>query len=155
MGSVVLAHRLHSNLACGTFLDQGSNLCPLHCQANSYPLYHQGNPALILEEKLWGRWSETLPRWSSWMQIICLLPVCSAQEEYGEALGGASCPPARDGWEALASLFAFSSHFKTKNLVRRSLTPATREAENPTSFIYNWKTQPLKGLKTIMNTTSS
>ena len=51
-GSVVLAHRLHSNLACGIFLDQGSNLCPLHWQANSYPLYHQGNPALILEEKL-------------------------------------------------------------------------------------------------------
>ena len=30
--------------ACGIFLDQGSNLCPLHWQADSYPLDHQGSP---------------------------------------------------------------------------------------------------------------
>ena len=25
---------------CGIFLNQGQNPCPLHCQADSYPLYH-------------------------------------------------------------------------------------------------------------------
>ena len=30
--------------ACGIFLDQGSNPCPLHWQADSYPLYHQVSP---------------------------------------------------------------------------------------------------------------
>ena len=31
------------SVACGIFLDQESNLCPLHWQMDSYPLYHQGN----------------------------------------------------------------------------------------------------------------
>ena len=31
--------------ACGIFPDQGSNLCPLYWQADSYPLYHQGGPS--------------------------------------------------------------------------------------------------------------
>ena len=29
------------------FLDQGSNLCPLHWQVDSYPLDHQGNPQFL------------------------------------------------------------------------------------------------------------
>ena len=32
--------------ACGILPDQASNLCPLHWQAASYPLRHQGNPTL-------------------------------------------------------------------------------------------------------------
>ena len=32
--------------ACGILLDQASNLCPLHWQEDTYPLRHQGNPAL-------------------------------------------------------------------------------------------------------------
>ena len=32
-------------MACGIFPDQGSNLCPLYWQADSYPLYHQGSPS--------------------------------------------------------------------------------------------------------------
>ena len=43
MGSVVVVHGLSYSTACGIFLDQGSNLCPLHWQANSYPLCHQGS----------------------------------------------------------------------------------------------------------------
>ncbi|KAJ8796210.1 hypothetical protein J1605_018152 [Eschrichtius robustus] len=31
--------------ACGIFPDQGSNPCPLHWQAESQPLRHQGSPA--------------------------------------------------------------------------------------------------------------
>ena len=36
--------------ACGIFLDQGSNQCPLHWQADSYPLYHQVSPNLFQAE---------------------------------------------------------------------------------------------------------
>ena len=34
-GSVDVAHRLSCPLACGIFLDQGLNPCPLHWQADS------------------------------------------------------------------------------------------------------------------------
>ena len=43
-GSVVVAHRLSCSVACGIFPDQGSNRCPLHWQADSQPLHHQGSP---------------------------------------------------------------------------------------------------------------
>ena len=43
-GSVVVAHRLCCSAACGIFPDQGSNPCPLHWQADSQPLRHQGSP---------------------------------------------------------------------------------------------------------------
>ena len=34
--------------ACGIFPDQGSNPCPLHWQADSQPLRHQGSPKLSI-----------------------------------------------------------------------------------------------------------
>ena len=46
--SVVVAHGLSCLVTCGIFLDQGSNLCPLHWQAsaaNSQPLDHEGSPS--------------------------------------------------------------------------------------------------------------
>ena len=43
-GSVVVAHRLSCSAACGILLGQGSNPCPLHWQADSQPLRHQGSP---------------------------------------------------------------------------------------------------------------
>ena len=43
-GSEPAAHRLSYSEACGVFPDQGSNLCPLHWQVDSYPLRHQGSP---------------------------------------------------------------------------------------------------------------
>ena len=43
-GSVVVAHGPSCSAACGIFPDQGSNPCPLHRQADSQPLHHQGNP---------------------------------------------------------------------------------------------------------------
>ena len=43
-GSVVVAHGPSCSAACGIFPDQGSNPCPLHWQADSQPLRHQGNP---------------------------------------------------------------------------------------------------------------
>ena len=43
-GSVVVAHGLSCSAACGIFLDQGSNPCPLPWQADSQSLRHQGSP---------------------------------------------------------------------------------------------------------------
>ena len=47
-GSVVVAHRPSCSAACGIFPDQGSNPCPLHWQANSQPLHHQGSPLTVV-----------------------------------------------------------------------------------------------------------
>ena len=44
-GSVVVAHGPSCPAACGIFPDQGSNPCPLHWQADSQPLSHQGSPS--------------------------------------------------------------------------------------------------------------
>ena len=43
-GSVVVAHGPSCSVTCGIFPDQGSNPCPLHWQADSQPLRHQGSP---------------------------------------------------------------------------------------------------------------
>ena len=42
-GSVVAVPWLSCSLTCGIFLDQGSNPCPLHWQADSQPLDYQRN----------------------------------------------------------------------------------------------------------------
>ena len=42
--SVAVAHGPSCSVACGIFPDQGSNPCPLHWQADSQPLSHQGSP---------------------------------------------------------------------------------------------------------------
>ena len=39
-----MVHGLRCCTACGIFLDQGSNPCLLHWQADSLPLSHQGSP---------------------------------------------------------------------------------------------------------------
>ena len=60
MGSVAVVHGSSCSEACGIFLDQGLNPCPLHWQVDSYPLCHQGS----LAGKFWGRihkdWEENL-----------------------------------------------------------------------------------------------
>ena len=43
-GSVIVAHGPSCSAACGILPDQGSNPCPLHWQADSPPLRHQGSP---------------------------------------------------------------------------------------------------------------
>ena len=42
-GLMVAVHRLSCSVACGILLDQGSNPCLLHWQADSLPLSHQGS----------------------------------------------------------------------------------------------------------------
>ena len=58
--SLVVEHRLQTRrlsncgsraqllAACGIFPDQGLNPCPLHWQADSQPLRHQGSPESLL-----------------------------------------------------------------------------------------------------------
>ena len=46
-GSVIVAHGPSYSAACGIFPDQGSNPCPLHWQADSQPLRHQGSPNTV------------------------------------------------------------------------------------------------------------
>ena len=46
-GSVIVAHGPSCSAACGIFPDQGPNLCPLHWQADSQPLRHQGSPGIM------------------------------------------------------------------------------------------------------------
>ena len=43
-GSVIVAHGPSCSAACGISPDQVSNPCPLHQQADSQPLHHQGSP---------------------------------------------------------------------------------------------------------------
>ena len=43
-GSVAVAPGPSCSAACGILPDQGSNPCPLHWQADSQPLRHQGSP---------------------------------------------------------------------------------------------------------------
>ena len=52
-GSVGVAHGPSCSAACGIFPDQDSNPCPLHWQADSQPLRHQGSPAHILIGFFW------------------------------------------------------------------------------------------------------
>ena len=51
-GSVVVAHGPSCSAACGIFPDQGSNPCPLHWQADSQPLRHQGSPGGMFNVQL-------------------------------------------------------------------------------------------------------
>ena len=39
-------------VACGIFPDQGSNPCPLHWEADSSPLDHQGRPDDVLKDQI-------------------------------------------------------------------------------------------------------
>ena len=56
-GSVVVAHGPSCSAACGIFPDQGSNPCPLHWQADSQPLHHQGSPVTLIWCTLGSPWA--------------------------------------------------------------------------------------------------
>ena len=68
VGTGVVVPGLICPLACGIFLGRGSNLCPLHWQANSQPLDHQGRPgffSLSFFVHIVCIW-ETLNGWMIW-----------------------------------------------------------------------------------------
>ena len=47
-GSIVVAHKLNCSVACGIFMDKGSNLCLLHWQANCLSLSQQESVLLAI-----------------------------------------------------------------------------------------------------------
>ena len=52
-GSAIVAHGPSCSAACGILPDQGPNPRPLHWQADSQPLHHQGSPGpVILTHKI-------------------------------------------------------------------------------------------------------
>ena len=53
-GSVIVAHGPSCSAARGILPDQGSNPCPLHWQADSQPLRHQGSPEIFYFRP--GKW---------------------------------------------------------------------------------------------------
>ncbi|XP_073655426.1 protein numb homolog isoform X4 [Tursiops truncatus] len=46
-GSAAMAHGPSRSVACAILPDRGTNPCPLHRQADSQPLRHQGSPELV------------------------------------------------------------------------------------------------------------
>ena len=52
--SVIVAHGPSCSAACGIFPDQGSNPCPVHWQADSQPLHHQGSPVWLFLTVCWN-----------------------------------------------------------------------------------------------------
>ena len=53
-GSVIVAQGPSRSAACGILPDQGSNPCPLHWQADSQPLCHQGSPIYAFDMENWA-----------------------------------------------------------------------------------------------------
>ena len=49
-GSVAMAHGPSRSAACGIFPDRGMNPCPLHRQADSQPLCHEGSLIYFLNQ---------------------------------------------------------------------------------------------------------
>ena len=72
-GSAAMAHGPSHSAACGIFPDRGTNPCPLHQQADSQPLCHQGSPKELIF-KITG--SEYELDVSSSGSIACYLFVC-------------------------------------------------------------------------------
>ena len=55
-----MAHGLSCSAACGIFLGQGLNPCPLHWQVDSSPLCHQGSPTFAFISFALGGWSKKM-----------------------------------------------------------------------------------------------
>ena len=51
-GSAIVAHGPSRSAACGIFPDEGLNPRPLHWQADSQPLRHQGSPSGVFKIKM-------------------------------------------------------------------------------------------------------
>ena len=69
-GSVFVAHGPSCSAACGIFPDQGSNPCPLHWQADSQLLRHQGSPVCIFNRGLiLGFFLYILSEFLSWAMV--------------------------------------------------------------------------------------
>ena len=84
-GSVVVAHGPSCSAACGIFPDQGSNPRPLHWQADSQPLRHQGSPEhKHLKIDIMDTCGHQVPPCSIFISLyICIFYDCTNSREYG------------------------------------------------------------------------
>ena len=92
-GSVGVAHGPSCSAACGILPDQGTNPCPLHWQADSQPLRHQGSPLLFIFMR------PRCQRDNGWWYFVpseCFLSgTVAAVQDY--CLGHNSCPQCTTG----------------------------------------------------------
>ena len=65
--SVIVVLGLGCSTTCGIFPGQGSNLCPLHQQAHSYPLYHWGSPRTCILNKMPRWFIHNWKFWETWL----------------------------------------------------------------------------------------
>ena len=77
-GSVIVAHGPSHSAARGIFPDQGSNPRPLHRQADSQPLRHQGSPSKIIFDPP-PRQMEIKTKINKW-DLMKLESFCTAKE---------------------------------------------------------------------------
>ena len=106
-GSVVVAHGLSCSAACGILPDQGSNPYPLHWQADSQPLRHQGSPAIIMKcaIKISLLWSCSMVLFTFLYVSLCanFWGVCSFPRNWLQSLGwdsesGRFLEKSREAW---------------------------------------------------------
>ena len=72
-GSVIVAHGPSRSVACGIFPDRGTNPCPLHWQADSEPLRHQGSPVYwFCTLQLY--WNFSLVLTVFWWSLLYVIP---------------------------------------------------------------------------------
>ena len=99
-GSAVVDHGPNCSAVCGILPDQGSNPCPLHWQAVSQPLRHQGSPSDLFLKLLWEMW---------WSRFVLSSEFwnskSSPQSNQNESLSlwlksGYGLPWWRSGWES-------------------------------------------------------
>ena len=80
-GSAAVAHGPSRSAACGILPDQGSNPCPLHRQADSQPLRHQGSPSSEFDDLFWFNLNSTLSPWLLQSKGECILGWFYLKEE--------------------------------------------------------------------------
>ena len=81
-GSVVVARGPSCSAACEILPDQGSNPCPLHWQADSQPLHHQGSPLLKILILAFSQWKRSIARIATKYIAVSWLHYFKYQSEF-------------------------------------------------------------------------
>ena len=134
-----MAQGLSCSAAGGIFLDQGSNPFPLHWQADSLPLRHQGNPLFsLIDSNLMKCRLPDLCRKNSY--IAWLLPYLFRTERLRPGLSPQFYPPNKTDSQLLGRAFFFSGHnytlikvFKKKKKDRKFNVP-----DRSCKFRFRW-----------------
>ncbi|XP_073665617.1 receptor activity-modifying protein 3 isoform X1 [Tursiops truncatus] len=128
-GSAAMAHGPSRSAACGIFPDRGMNPCPLHRQADSQPLRHQGS---LKKEVLIRNGCSCVSGWMGKLRLSCDLP-----EHQLHATG--VCRRAGPRFEAREVGEARLQHVLQRDFMRiRSLMRHERHCSWP-SVSYCWR----------------